>query len=79
MDNIENVEQIYKPEPDGDLALKPCPFCGHKEIMYIQYKHTAGLRWMVLCGGCMASIDPGWAQNRHRVCELWNKRTVETE
>lgn len=79
IDNVENMEQIWKPEPGCDLALKPCPFCGNKEPVYLQYKHKAGLRWMVLCCECMASIDPGTAQERHHVVDLWNKRTVETE
>lgn len=79
IDNVEKTEQIWKPEPGGHLALKPCPFCGNKEPVYLQYNTKVGLRWMVLCLNCMASIDPGWAQHRSRVQELWNKRTVETE
>ena len=76
---MEDVVQIWKPEPGGHLTLKPCPFCGSEEIMYMQYNHRAGLRWMVMCAGCAASIDPGWAQNRHRVAELWNRRVGETK
>ena len=79
MDNIENMVQIWKPEPGGQLALKPCPFCGNEEPVYLQYNHAAGLRWMVLCTDCMASIDPGWARSRHRVAELWNRRAGENE
>lgn len=56
---MEDIVQIWKPEPTDNLALKPCPFCGNEEIMYLQYKHAAGLRWMVMCSKCVASIDPG--------------------
>lgn len=79
MDGLENVVQTWKPAPDGHLALKPCPFCGNEKILYMQYKTPAGLRWLVVCCECMANIDPGWAQNRHRVAELWNRRAGKNE
>ena len=76
---MEDIVQVWKPEPDSDLALKPCPFCGNEEIMYMQYQHVAGLRWMVMCSKCVASIDPGYAQERHRVAQMWNRRAGENE
>lgn len=57
------------------LKLKPCPFCGSEDVSYFNYDHAAGERWGVVCLGCMAQIDPGWAQSMIAVQELWNKRS----
>ena len=69
-----DVIQVWKPKPTDDLALKPCPFCGNEEVVYIQYEHASGSRWKVECSECMACIDPGYAQKRVRVRDLWNRR-----
>lgn len=58
----------------GDLALCRCPFCGSEDVVYERYLHTAGYRWRVVCMECMASIDPGHAQQRSTVQQLWNTR-----
>lgn len=79
IENVENGEKIYKPEHDSLLALEPCPFCGNKEPVYLQYNTPVGLRWMVLCTDCMASIDTGCATMPQRVAELWNRRAGENE
>ena len=65
---------------DGDLYLDRCPFCGSSNVVYEKYLHTAGYRWRVVCMGCLASIDPGHAQNRSTVQKMWNTRAaVEME
>lgn len=69
---MENTLQIIKPTNPEELAR--CPFCGCEEIVYEQYEREVGPRWRVVCCGCMAMIDPGYAQNRHQVAELWNRR-----
>lgn len=51
-----------------------CPFCGGTEIVLEKYLHPAGVRWMVWCTSCLAGIDPGYAQNKHTVLEMWNRR-----
>lgn len=61
-------------KPDGDLRLEKCPFCGSVEVVYEKYLHAAGYRWRVMCMGCMASIDPGYAQQRSTVQRMWNTR-----
>lgn len=71
---MEDVINIVKPGQGNDIELKPCPFCGSKEIVFMQYEHTAGLRWKVFCCGCAAEIDPGYAQQQHVVAAMWNKR-----
>lgn len=71
---MEHVIEFCKPESGSDLALQPCPFCGNDEIVYARYQHAAGERWMALCTGCMASIDPGYAQTKDAVQTLWNRR-----
>ena len=58
----------------GDLALCRCPFCGSEDVAYEKYLHTAGYRWRVVCRSCMASIDPGYAQQRSTVQRMWNTR-----
>lgn len=54
--------------------IKPCPFCGEKEIVINKYEHKAGTRYEIFCPGCMAMIDPGWAQQKQTVVNMWNKR-----
>ena len=72
--NIEDMKDVYQPKPGSDLTLLPCPFCGSDEIVYMKYDHAAGERWAAVCMGCMASVDPGWAQQKHQVQDLWNRR-----
>ena len=74
---MERIIKFEKPGDRAELQLRPCPFCGSTEIVYAQYKHAAGLRWMVTCCGCMAGIDPGYAQSQHVVRDMWNKRKEE--
>lgn len=69
----EEILEVWK--PSGDLMLKPCPFCGENEVIYVQYSTPNGSRWRVTCCGCMATIDPGYAQMRYVVQEKWNRRT----
>lgn len=71
---MEEVLKVYKPEQGSDLELSPCPFCGSKEVVYMEYVHTAGERWKVMCLKCTAGIDPGYARQRHIVQGMWNKR-----
>lgn len=54
--------------------IKSCPFCGGKEIVVDKYKTEVGERYRIFCTGCMAMIDPGWAQQPGVVKEMWNKR-----
>lgn len=68
------ILKIEKSEAGSLLELKPCPFCGNKEIVYMQYQHDAGLRWKVFCLGCAAEIDPGYAQDKCVVRDKWNRR-----
>ena len=78
--DIATVVKFEKCDNEGDLKLLPCPFCNNEEsVVYAQYKHTAGLRWAVLCMNCMAEIDPGWAQSKHAVRAIWNKRHKDTK
>jgi len=62
------------PTKAGDLALLPCPFCGSERVVYEQYQHSSGERWRVLCLDCMAGVDPGHAQMKVDVRDLWNRR-----
>lgn len=70
-------EQYIKPRHEDEL--KPCPFCGCKEIVYVKYMAPVGERWKVVCCGCMAAIDPGYAHDRGVVQRLWNNRPLLEE
>ena len=54
--------------------VKPCPFCGNKEIVIDKYNCKSGTRFRIFCTGCMAMIDPGYAQQADTVKEMWNRR-----
>jgi hypothetical protein len=71
---MENVVHVMKPAEGSGNELLPCPFCGCDEIVFEQYEREVGLRWKVVCCGCMAGIDPGYAQHPHNVAALWNRR-----
>lgn len=51
-----------------------CPFCGGNQIQLVQYQHPAGARWKIRCAGCLAEIDPGWAQDPNTVLNMWRQR-----
>lgn len=70
----ENVVKIMKPAEGSGNELLPCPFCGSWDVVHMQYEHTVGLRWKAVCCGCMAEIDPGYAQEQHTVTAMWNRR-----
>ena len=74
--NMEEVIKLFIPNEGSGNELKNCPFCGSDEVVFIQYKHTAGLRWKVFCCGCSAGVDPGWAQEPHQVATIWNRRII---
>lgn len=61
----------------GDHKALPCPFCGNDEIVAEEYEAHVfkQTRWKVWCTNCLATIDPGWAQQLSTVLEMWNKRT----
>ena len=68
--------QIKPNPPEGDLHLKPCPFCGKEDPIYWEYETAAGPRWKVFCLGdkCGGCVDTGYSQQRHQVTEKWNRR-----
>lgn len=73
MNRNTNTPKLIKPWNEA-TALLPCPFCGNREIVYEQYEHAAGTRWRCWCTRCMATIDPGYAQDACTVRQMWNKR-----
>lgn len=69
----KNMSEFIKPV--GGFHLEKCPFCGCDEVVYEKYEHAAGDRFRVVCIGCMASIDPGYAQDKATVQTMWNRRS----
>lgn len=61
----------------------PCPFCGEShDIWTLKYK-LPGLdvdadRYAVMCFGCMALVDVGYAQDRGQALRHWNRRRAKT-
>lgn len=74
---MEKVNAVFVPPANSDLMLLPCPFCGNTKIVYERYETLVGDRWRVFCGGCCATIDPGYAQQRCDVAVLWNHRAEQ--
>lgn len=70
----DDTIKIVKPTDSGVDSLEPCPFCGGSEVVYELYGHGAGERWRCWCTSCLAGIDPGWAQDRFAVRDMWNRR-----
>ena len=57
-----------------ESEMKPCPFCIGTEIVIEEYEHGVGTRYRIFCTGCLAMIDPGYAQQPETVKAMWNKR-----
>ena len=61
---------------DTQHEVKACPFCGEtREIWATKYHHAAGDRFAVMCFGCCAVVDPGYAQDEWQALQHWNKRS----
>ena len=73
----DDTIELIQPPHSNDMALEPCPFCGSESIWYEKYLHDAGPRWRCWCADCIAGSDPGWAQQRIDVREMWNRRAIE--
>lgn len=59
--------------------LKPCPFCGSKNIVVRKYTAVAGVHYYVQCdsanGGCGAEFES--RVSRKDAIKAWNKRVAE--
>ena len=59
--------------------LKPCPFCGSKNIVVRKYTAVAGVHYYVQCdsanGGCGAEFES--RISRKDAIKAWNKRVAE--
>jgi Lar family restriction alleviation protein len=76
--DYEPFLSIFKNPEDGDLHLAPCPFCGGTDIIYWEYGALVGPRWKIFCLGCAAGVDPGYAQQKHQITDIWNTRAGGT-
>lgn len=55
--------------------IRPCPFCGEKEEIYIESRDAVdGVRYRILCANCMCMIDRGWDQQYGELIDMWNNR-----
>ena len=57
--------------------LKPCPFCGNKEVyiepVYDSNDHQTDY-YKVVCEKCNASFECGNGIGKQSIIEAWNKR-----
>ncbi|MDE9480009.1 Lar family restriction alleviation protein [Xenorhabdus bovienii] len=51
--------------------LKPCPFCGSKNIGSHWYTED-GKRWFIYCNDCPAAILD--QENKQKAMSAWNQR-----
>lgn len=68
---------------DTELALKPCPFCGHTGQVFL---HSSDLSddsgWAVLCGGktdCAASVGRHVPLSKPEAIAAWNRRALASD
>lgn len=57
------------------IDLKPCPFCGPRNVEPDLYDTEHGF-WTVGCGGC--GTHSGMSKNKQQVIDLWNRRPAES-
>ena len=61
----------------AEQNLKPCPFCGCKNIVVRKYTAIAGIHYYAQCdqtnGGCGAIC--GWKATKEDAITAWNTRT----
>ena len=55
--------------------IKPCPFCGGKDIVVrpVQYAGIVKTHFYVQCRECFAQSGMGWTA-KARAIEAWNRR-----
>lgn len=59
--------------------LKPCPFCGGRDIHVDRYRHGCGQdRLRVVCADCMGQVNSGTWQTAEPAIEAWNARFERT-
>lgn len=55
------------------IKLKPCPFCGWKNVsMYVYTEKTYAPQHTVSCAACGA--EGGWALTKNKAIKKWNNR-----
>lgn len=81
IDIDEYEEEDYESDLKKDLfaktELKPCPFCGSKDVHLIMADSTCG-GWSVTCKDCNVWVDHIFnAMSEKKAIELWNRRVKE--
>lgn len=55
----------------GQLDLKPCPFCGNKNVYYLS---TITGSYMITCQECGAHVAFRFKIDKDLVIDAWNRR-----
>lgn len=55
------------------VKLKPCPFCGCRDVSVNKYIEHEGELWVVECDNCCVQGPDAW--NRVDCINAWNKRS----
>lgn len=54
------------------VELKPCPFCGEKNVHHYREKLAIGHTYKVVCSNCYAEI---YRADQKYAFEAWNRRS----
>lgn len=56
------------------IELKPCPFCGSKDVHLLNASHN-NEEWSVTCKDCNIWVDNMMCDmTKEQAIELWNRR-----
>lgn len=60
--NLNDGCEDYKEKPVNKSELRPCPFCGNKDITIKKVSHNGGFgenyeNWLIKCGVCFAEMN----------------------
>lgn len=89
--NLHNGCKDYKEKLLNKDELKPCPFCGNKDITIKKVSNNAGMdgsydNWLIKCGVCFAEMNipaDNFYEREYYTEEeaitMWNYRKEETK
>lgn len=72
--NLMDFSAVRSTKDYKAIDTKLCPICKSNKTYVMEYDHTSGKRYGVMCLNCMCSLYSGYAQNAYTAIELWNNR-----
>lgn len=65
--------KIRKLNPE---EVKPCPFCGEKDLYSVSYNTPVGERFKITCGNCGIECDNGSCPDEGKAKLVFNNRPL---